>query len=123
MNIDYAALTDLYQLTMAQGYLDHGMGDTQACFHMYFRNYPFKGGYAIACGMDQLAELVETYRFTDEDIAYLEALPAPGGGKLFHERFLQYLADFRLSVDIDAVHEGTPVFPNEPLVRVCGPIL
>lgn len=123
MNIDYAALTDLYQLTMAQGYLDHGMGDTQACFHMYFRNYPFKGGYAIACGMDQLAELVETYRFNDEDIAYLEALPAPGGGKLFHERFLQYLADFRLSVDIDAVHEGTPVFPNEPLVRVCGPIL
>ena len=123
MNIDYAALTDLYQITMAQGYFDHGMGDTEACFHMYFRNYPFKGGYAIACGMDQLAELVETYRFTDEDIAYLARLDAPGGGKLFHERFLQYLANFRLSVDIDAVHEGTPVFPNEPLVRVVGPIM
>ena len=123
MNIDYAALTDLYQITMAQGYFDHGMGDTEACFHMYFRNYPFKGGYAIACGMDQLAELVETYGFTDEDIEYLAALPAPGGGKLFHDDFLNYLSGFKLSVDIDAVEEGTAVFPNEPLVRVCGPIL
>ena len=123
MNIDYAALTDLYQITMAQGYYDHGMGSTQACFHMYFRSYPFKGGYAIACGLDQLAELVETYRFNDKDIAYLRELPAPGGGKLFHDDFLNYLADFRLSVDIDAVPEGTAVFPNEPLVRVCGPIL
>ncbi len=123
MNIDYAALTDLYQITMAQGYFDHGMGDTEACFHMYFRNYPIKGGYAIACGMDQLAELVETYGFTDEDIEYLAALPAPGGGKLFHDDFLNYLSAFKLSVDIDAVEEGTAVFPNEPLVRVCGPIL
>ena len=106
MNIDYAALTDLYQITMAQGYFDHGMGDTEACFHMYFRNYPFKGGYAIACGMDQLAELVETYGFTDEDIEYLAALPAPGGGKLFHDDFLNYLSGFKLSVDIDAVVLG-----------------
>ena len=123
MNIDYAALTDLYQITMAQGYFDNGMGNTRACFHMYFRNYPFKGGYAIACGLDQLAELVETYGFTDEDVSYLATLPAPGGGKLFHEDFLEYLAHFKLSVDIDAVTEGTAVFPNEPLVRVCGPIL
>lgn len=123
MNIDYAALTDLYQITMAQGYLDNNMGQTEACFHMYFRNYPFKGGYAIACGMDQLAELVETYRFSDEDVSYLAELPAPGGGKLFHDAFLNYLADFKLSVDIDAVEEGTVVFPNEPMVRVCGPIL
>ena len=71
MNIDYAALTDLYQITMAQGYFDHGMGTTNACFHMYFRNYPFKGGYAVACGLDQLAELVEGYRFSEEDIEYL----------------------------------------------------
>ena len=78
-------MTDLYQITMAQGYFDHGMGDTQACFHMYFRNYPFKGGYAVACGMDQLAELVETYSFSDEDITYLSTLDAPGGGKLFHD--------------------------------------
>ena len=123
MNIDYALLTDLYEITMAQGYRDHGMTNTQACFHMYFRSYPFKGGYAIACGMDQLAELVETYRFSEEDIAYLGNLNAPGGGKLFDQGFLDYLADFKLSVYIDAVPEGTVVFPNEPLVRVTGPIL
>jgi len=123
MNIDYAALTDLYQITMAQGYFDQGMGATQACFHMYFRNYPFKGGYAVACGLDQLAELVETYGFTDEDIAYLAELDAPAGGKLFHDDFLEYLSNLKLSVDIDAVTEGDIVFPNEPLVRVIGPIL
>lgn len=123
MNIDYAALTDLYQITMAQGYFDQGMGTTEACFHMYFRTYPFKGGYAVACGTDQLAELVETYGFADEDVDYLASLPAPGGGKLFHDEFLNYLASFKLSVDIDAVPEGTIVFPNEPLVRVTGPIL
>ena len=123
MNIDYAALTDLYQITMAQGYFDQGMGTTQACFHMYFRNYPFKGGYAVACGLDQLAELVETYGFTDEDIAYLAELDAPAGGKLFHDDFLEFLSNLKLTVDIDAVTEGTIVFPNEPLVRVIGPIL
>lgn len=123
MNIDYAALTDLYQLTMAQGYFDNGMGSTQACFHMYFRNYPFKGGYAVACGMDQLAELVETYSFSKDDIEYLSELDAPGGGKLFHKEFLDFLGNLSLSVDIDAVAEGTIVFPNEPIVRVIGPIL
>lgn len=122
MNIDYAALTDLYQITMAQGYLQHDMADTQACFHMYFRSYPFKGGYAVACGMDQLASLVEDYGFTDEDISYLASLEAPGGGALFDDGFLERLATMKLSVDIDAVPEGTIVFPNEPLVRVCGPI-
>ena len=123
MNIDYALLTDLYQVTMAQGYLDNGMGNTRACFHMYFRDYPFKGGYAIACGMDQLAELVQGYRFSEEDIEYLASLQAPGGGRMFNDAFLQYLSEFKLTVDIDAVDEGTPVFPNEPLVRVTGPIM
>ncbi len=122
MTVDYAMMTDLYQLTMAQGYREHGMGDMQACFHMWFRDYPFKGGYAVACGLDQLAELVETYRFTDEDIAYLRGITAPGGGQLFSDEFVDYLADFKLDVDIDAVPEGTIVFPNEPLVRVTGPI-
>lgn len=122
MNIDYAALTDLYQITMAQGYLQHAMEDTQATFHMYFRDYPFKGGYAVACGMDQLAELVDTFGFSDQDICHLEGLKAPGGGALFDRDFLQRLADLRLSVNIDAVPEGSIVFPNEPLVRVTGPL-
>ncbi len=123
MNMDYALFTDLYQVTMAQGYWEHGMADTEACFHMYFRDYPFKGGYAVACGMDQLAELVESCRFSSDDIEYLRSLKAPGGGDLFKPDFLDYLADFELNVDIDAVREGTIVFPNEPLVRVTGNIL
>ena len=60
----YELLTDLYQLTMAQGYWETGQGATQACFHAYFRDYPFRGGYAIACGMDQLAELIEGFGFS-----------------------------------------------------------
>lgn len=123
MHIDYAALTDLYQLTMAQGYYQHGMVDTQACFHMYFRDYPFKGGYAVACGMDQLSELVSSYGFSDQMIEYLRSLKNPNQTQLFADDFLDYLSALKLSVDIDAVVEGTIVFPNEPLVRVIGPIL
>ena len=123
MRIDHALLTDLYQITMAQGYWATGKGQEQACFHMFFRNYPFKGGYAIACGMDQLAEMIESFEFTSGNIDYLASLKAPGGGPMFDGRFLDYLKDFRLSCDIDAVSEGTVVFPHEPIVRVVGPIM
>lgn len=123
MKIDYALLTDLYQLTMAQGYGKSGQGETQACFHMYFRDYPFKGGFAVACGMAQLAEMVDSFSFSEEDVTYLASLDAPGGGKLFDPCFLDWLRTFHLRVDIDAVAEGTVVFPHEPLVRVCGPIM
>lgn len=108
---------------MAQGYWECGKDRTEACFHMYFRDYPFKGGFAIACGMSQLAELVEGFSFSADDIAYLAALDAPGGGKLFKPEFLDYLGELELSVDIDAVVEGTVVFPNDPLVRVTGSIM
>ncbi len=123
MKLDYALLTDLYQITMAQGYWEGGKADTQACFHMYFRDYPFKGGYAVACGMAQVAEMVDSFSFSEDDRAYLASLEAPGGGKLFKQEFLDYLADFKLTVDIDAVLEGTTVFPHEPIVRVTGPIM
>ncbi|TJW12311.1 nicotinate phosphoribosyltransferase [Parvibacter caecicola] len=122
MNADYALLTDLYQLTMAQGYWDCGKAEEEACFHMYFRDYPFKGGFAIAAGMQQLAEIIDDYRFSESDVAYLATLQAPGGGPLFSGDFLEGLRDFRLTLDIDAVPEGTVVFPHEPLVRVTGPI-
>ena len=116
-------LTDLYQLTMAQGYWESGQGEMQACFHMYFRDYPFKGGFAVASGMAQLADLVDSFSFTDDDASYLASLDAPGGGKLFKPEFLERLRTFKLDVDIDAVAEGTVVFPHEPLVRVTGPIM
>lgn len=116
-------LTDLYQLTMAQGYWACGKVDERACFHMTFRESPFKGGFAVACGMDQLAELIENFSFTDEDIEYLASIPAPAGGKMFDPGFLEYLRTMKLDLDIDAVHEGAIVFPQDPVVRVMGPIL
>ena len=123
MKLNDPLLTDLYQLTMAQGYWECGKADTQACFHMFFRDYPFNGGYAVACGMAQLADLVDGFAFSEDDLEYLASIPAPGGGMLFKPEFIDYLRDFKLSVDIEAVAEGEIVFPYEPLVRVTGPIM
>lgn len=123
MAMEWSLYTDLYQLTMAQGYLEAGKADEEATFNMYFRDYPFRGGYAIACGMAQLAEMLGEYRFTEEDIAYLADIPAPGGGALFHQGFLEYLRGFSLDVSVWGVREGTVVFPNEPVIRVQGSIM
>lgn len=123
MEENFELLTDLYQLTMAQGYFASGKLKQQACFHAYFRDWPFNGGYAIACGMAQLSELISGFSFSSENIEYLASLDAPAGGKLFSHEFLEYLKTFTLSVNVDAVPEGTVVFPNEPLVRVTGSIL
>ena len=97
MPIDYALLTDLYEITMAQGYRDSGHENTEACFHMYFRDTPFKGGYAIACGMAQLADMVDTYAFSGEDIDYLSKIPAPGGGALLLETGAEFCRLTQLS--------------------------
>lgn len=123
MSNNQELLTDLYQLTMAQGYWECGKADEQACFYMHFRKNPFEGGYVIACGLDQVAQLIEGFGFSDGDVEYLASIEAPGGGKLFKPGFLSYLRQMTLSVDIDAVYEGTPVFPYEPILRVSGPIL
>lgn len=120
---DYTLLTDLYQLTMAQGYWETGKADVPSCFSMYFRENPFEGGFAIACGLAQVADMVETFGFSKSDIDYLASLDAPGGGRLFKLEFLEYLQQLTLEVDIDAVYEGTVVFAREPLVRVTGPVL
>lgn len=122
-SVNHALLTDLYQITMAQGYWEEGKTDELASFYMFFRENPFEGGYTIACGIEQVVELVEGFAFTDDDIAYLAGLPAPAGGLLFKPEFLDYLAHMQLEVDIDAVEEGELVFPREPIVRVNGPIL
>lgn len=119
----FSLLTDLYQLTMAQGYFDEDMLDRRASFYMFFRDNPFESGYTVAAGMEQVTELVEGFGFSDDDIAYLRSLPAPGGGLLFREPFLDYLSNIALRVDIDAVREGDLVFPREPIVRVTGPII
>ena len=123
MMIDSALTTDLYQLTMAQAYWHAGKRDTEASFYLHFRDNPFNGGYAIACGLAQAVEYIETLTFTDENIAYLLSITTQDGKRLFDPAFLNKLLDLRLTLDIDAVREGEVVFPREPILRVTGPIL
>lgn len=120
---DVSLNTDLYELTMAQGFWESGMVDAQANFNAFFRDNPFGGGFAIACGIGQVAELVENFRFDDEDIAYLSSLKAPCGGDMFKKGFLEYLRDFRMRVDVWAIPEGDIAFPREPMLRVQGPVI
>jgi nicotinate phosphoribosyltransferase len=118
-----ALLTDLYELTMAAAYHASGMESTEACFHMFFRTSPFQGGYAIACGLEQAIAYLDGLRFTAEDIAYLAEQTGNDGQPLFSEEFLGWLAELRFCLDVDAIPEGTVVFPREPLMRVTGPIV
>jgi nicotinate phosphoribosyltransferase len=118
-----ALLTDLYQLTMAQGYLAAGRADDEAVFHLSFRELPFAGGYAVACGLADVVAYVEGLRFEDDDLAFLETLPGADGQALFSRAFLDHLGALRPRLDLDAIPEGTPVFAHEPLVRVTGPLL
>lgn len=120
---DVAMLTDLYELTMAQGLWENGKMDEEGCFTVFYRDHPFGSVFAVMCGTSDLPDLVENLRFTEEDIDYLSSLSAPAGGRMFNPKFLEYLAAFRAHVDIDAVPEGELVFPREPMVRVCGPAL
>ncbi|MCC9135448.1 nicotinate phosphoribosyltransferase [Pontibacter silvestris] len=116
-------LTDLYQLTMAYGYWKQGMAEQEAVFHLYFRKNPFDGGYTMAAGLEYAVQYLQDLKFREEDLEYLASLKGSQGQPLFEQAFLEYLQDMRFSCDVDAIPEGTVVFPNEPLVRVCGPLL
>ncbi len=118
-----ALLTDLYQLTMAYAYWKSGMEPLEAAFHVSFRRNPFGGGFTIACGLEYAIDLIESLRFEEEDLAYLAEVRGSDGEKLFDPAFLDHLGSLRLACDVDAVPEGTLVFPLEPMVRVTGPIL
>ena len=116
-------LTDLYEITMAEGYWKEGMAGHEACFNAFFRENPYGGGFTVTCGTGQIAELVERFRYSEEDIAYLGSLTAPGGGPLLSPEFLAWLSDWRPRVDVDAIPEGELAFPREPVVRVTGPLI
>jgi len=118
-----ALLTDLYQLTMAHGYWKQGLAEREAAFHLFFRRPPFGGGYAIASGLETVLDYVEAFSLGGDDLEYLASLQGNDHKPLFAPAFVDYLANMKLSVDIDAVAEGTAVFAHEPLLRVTGPLL
>lgn len=116
-------LTDFYQLTMAYGYWKAGIHEREAIFYHSFRQAPFNGGYTICAGLGTLIDYLLNFQFTKEDIDYLSKLTDTQGKKLFATDFLVYLQQLKFSCDIDAIEEGSVVFPQEPLVRVTGPLL
>ena len=118
-----ALLTDLYQVTMAYAYWKSGMADRQAVFHLFFRNKPFNGGYAIAGGLETAIDFIQRFKFTQSDINYLGSLKGNDDSPLLDEGFLDYLLKMQFDCEVDAVPEGTAVFPHEPLFRIKGPII
>ncbi|OGV79802.1 MAG: nicotinate phosphoribosyltransferase [Lentisphaerae bacterium RIFOXYB12_FULL_65_16] len=116
-------LTDLYEITMACGYWKTGKAEQEAVFHLFFRQAPFGSGYTIACGLEPALDWLRDFRFQPDDLAYLATLTGNDGKPVLAPGFLEYLAGLRLTVDVDAVPEGTVVFAQEPLLRVSGPII
>lgn len=116
-------LTDLYQLTMAYGYWKSGQAEKEAVFHLYFRKNPFEGGYAVCAGLEYVVHYLQHIKFAEDDLEYLTSLRSATGDELFDPDFIDYLRHLKFTCDVDAIPEGTVVFPNEPLVRVTGPLL
>lgn len=116
-NINLTMLMDFYEITMANGYFEHGYKDKTACFDMFFRKVPDGGGFAVMMGVEQLIEYIKNLKFDEGDIEYLRSK------NLFCEEFLEYLKNFKFTCDVWAIEEGTPIFPGEPIVKVKGPVI
>ena len=110
-------MTDLYELTMMNGYLRYGKDKNRACFDLFYRRRGDVTAYAVAAGLEQVVEYVKNLRFTQDDIEYLRSLG------IFDDAFLTYLSDFHFTGEILAVPEGTIVFPDEPILRIIAPIM
>ena len=118
-----ALLTDLYQLTMACAHWHNATGEREAVFHLFFRQAPFDNRFALACGLDAVIEYIESLRFDDSDIAYLATLKDNAGQRLFPDAFLDYLSKLEFTGSVDAVPEGSAVFPHQPMLRVTAPVI
>ncbi len=110
-------LCDYYELTMSNGYFACGMQNRITYFDIFFRSVPDQGGFAIAAGLEQAVRYIQQLHFDDDDIAYLR------GRKMFNEEFLKSLREYKFTGDIWAVPEGTPIFPNEPIMVVRAPAI
>ncbi|MFD2201358.1 nicotinate phosphoribosyltransferase [Shivajiella indica] len=118
-----ALLTDFYQLTMAYAYWKSGKAEEEAVFNLFFRKNPFQGGYTLAAGLDYVIDYCKNFKFDTEDLAYLSSMKNTDGSPTFENDFLDYLKEMEFSCDLEAVEEGTVVFPHMPLVKVKGPLL
>ncbi|MBO5564138.1 MAG: nicotinate phosphoribosyltransferase [Lachnospiraceae bacterium] len=116
-NRNLTLLTDLYELTMMQGYFKHKDENKTVIFDAFFRTNPFGGGYSIMGGLEQLIDYIRNLQFSTDDIRYLKSLG------IFDDDFLEYLETFRFTGDIYAIPEGSLIFPREPLVKVIAPIM
>ena len=112
---DLTLLTDLYELTMMQGYYKNDENKT-VVFDVFYRENPYHGGYAIAAGLEQVIDYIKNLTFRPDDIEYLRSL------NIFEKSFLEYLSNFKFSGDIYAIPEGTVVFPREPLMKIVAPL-
>lgn len=112
-----AMICDFYELTMSNGYFRSGLYKKQAYFDVFFRKVPDGGGFAIAAGLEQVIDYVKNLRFDESDIEYFRSKG------IFDEDFLSYLSKFKFTGDIYAVPEGTPIFPNEPILTVKAPAI
>lgn len=119
----FTLLTDLYQLTMAYGYWRLNIHEREAVFHLIYRKNPFRGNFALSCGLASIIDYIQHFHFSAEDLAYLRTLKNPQEEPLFPEDFLSYLENLRFSCDLDAIPEGIVVQPHEPLLRIQGPLL
>ncbi len=117
-----ALLTDLYQLTMAQGWWHAGMHRHEAVFHLFFRRPPFGSRFALAAGLEPALQFLENYRFDHSDLDYLAQVRDPNGDALFKPAFLQALGETHFDCDVHAIAEGSVVFAHQPLLRVQGPL-
>jgi len=115
-SLNLTLLTDLYEITMMQGYFKSQNQDV-VVFDAFYRENPCGGGYAIACGLEQVIDYIKNLQFSADDIRYLQSL------NMFDEDFLKYLSTFRFSGSIYAIPEGTVIFPREPFIKVVAPIM
>ena len=113
---NYTIATDEYEYTMAYGYLLSGKKDEEAVFDIFFRKIPNNGGYAIMAGVDKVIEYIKNLKFTDRELDYFRRWG-------YSEDFINYLRNFKFTGDIYAIPDGTPVFPNEPILTVKAPII
>ena len=118
-----ALLTDLYQMTMSYGYWKQGLDKQEAVFHLFFRRPAFHGGFTVAAGLESVIDYLNRFQFDQSDLDYLATLTTSTGEQLFSNEFFDYLSNLKFTCDIDAVPEGTVVFPYQPLVRVKGPLI